>query len=593
MCGIFGFSLIRDLTASDVDIGFQHLDLLSHRGPDGQGHAAFHEQGVFIGHCRLAIIDTSQRASQPMSRDRFTIAHNGEIYNFVELRKVLEKKGAKFTTDSDTEVLINAWRNDGVDCLQDLDGMFAFALFDGEVTNLVTDPFGEKPLYVIQQDEGVYYASEPAALIKLFGLRFEPTESELAAFLTLGFIPAPGTGFRNLQRIEPGSHIVITKGKITKATRYWTPAEPVVPGGKPKPLSEVQIDKVVEALIDSLKVRLRSDVPMSIFLSSGVDSALIAAIAAKEFSTDIPAITVGFAGTSVHDESESASAIANYLGLDHEVIHGDMTSGTGALDLMIELYGCANDNTTAIPSFAMASAVRSSATVALSGIGGDELFYGYNKYQFFYDHNKILSLPRSLRSLASYFAKISHHGTAADSLRRSQQWTYANYKNVGIWDFLDSVSGLHKWGDEFFSPYDQSSFVAARHFDLNHVLPGSYIPSIERSSMRVALEVRTPFLNRHLLETVDQLDPRSLVGFGQKTIARRILNRYVPENLTPAGKRGFIYPLDQIIESQSTPPEIHGIEADLIIDSMDRRRHGRGRELFVRMMLLDRLMAAN
>ena len=105
--------------------------------------------------------------------------------------------------------------------------------------------------------------------------------------------------------------------------------------------------------------------------------------------------------------------------------------------------------------------------------------------------------------------------------------------------------------------------------------------------------MRTPFLNRHLLETVDQLDPRSLVGFGQKTIARRILNRYVPENLTPAGKRGFIYPLDQIIESQSTPPEIHGIGSDLIIDSMDRRQHGRGRELFVRMMLLDRLMAAN
>ena len=159
MCGIFGFSLVRDLNASDVDIGLRQLNSLSHRGPDGQGHASFDEQGVFIGHCRLAIIDTSKRASQPMSRDRFTIAHNGEIYNFVELREVLEKKGVKFTTDSDTEVLINAWRNGGVDCLKEVDGMFSFALFDGEVTNLVTDPFGEKPLYVIQQDEGVYYAS--------------------------------------------------------------------------------------------------------------------------------------------------------------------------------------------------------------------------------------------------------------------------------------------------------------------------------------------------------------------------------------------------------------------------------------------------
>ena len=320
---------------------------------------------------------------------------------------------------------------------------------------------------------------------------------------------------------------------------------------------------------------------------------MIAAIAAKEFNTDIPAITVGFAGTSVHDESESASAIAKYLGLDHEVIHGDMTGGSDALDLMVELYGCANDNTTAIPSFDMASAVRSTATVALSGIGGDELFYGYNKYQFFYDHNRILSLPWSLRAVARWLSKINHRATGVDSLRRSRQWTYANYKNVGIWDLLERISGLDKWGDEFFNVYSQPQYIAARHFDLTHVLPGSYIPAIERSSMRVALEVRTPFLNRNLLATVDELDPRSMVGFGQKSIARRILSRYIPDHLIPQGKRGFIYPLDQIIESQTASPEIPGIETDVIIDSMQRRQHSRGRELFVRMMVLDRLMAAN
>ena len=270
-----------------------------------------------------------------------------------------------------------------------------------------------------------------------------------------------------------------------------------------------------------------------------------------------------------------------------------MTGGADALDLLVGLYGCANDNATAIPSFDMATAVRSSATVALSGLGGDELFYGYNKYQFFYEHNRILSLPRSLRAVARWFSKINHRRTAVDSLRRSRQWTYANYKNVGIWDLLESVSGLDKWGDEFFTGYEQSQYVAARHFDLTHVLPGSYIPAIERSSMRVALEVRTPFLNRNLLATVDQLDPRSVVGFGQKSIARRILSRYVPDHLIPEGKRGFIYPLDQIIESQMTSPKIPGIETDVIIDSMDRRQHGMGRELFVRMMVLDRLMAAN
>ena len=193
----------------------------------------------------------------------------------------------------------------------------------------------------------------------------------------------------------------------------------------------------------------------------------------------------------------------------------------------------------------------------------------------------------------SWLSNITRHKTAADSLRRSKQWTYANYKNVGIWDLLERISGLEQWGDEFFSEYSQPQYVAARHFDLTHVLPGSYIPAFELSSMRVALEVRTPFLSRNLLSKIDELDPRSMVGFGQKSITRRILNRYVPDHLIPDGKRGFIYPLDQIIESQTTSPNIPGIETDVIIDSMDRRQQGRGRELFIRMMVLDRLMAAN
>jgi len=280
------------------------------------------------------------------------------------------------------------------------------------------------------------------------------------------------------------------------------------------------------------------------------------------------------------------------LGLNHEAIQGDRTGGADALDLLIDLYGCPNDNTTAIPSFDMASAVRSSATVALSGIGGDELFYGYNKYQYFYDHNSVLSLPRSLRTITRWLSNITRHKTASDSLRRAKQWTYANYKNVGIWDLLERISGLEQWGDEFFSQYIQPQYVAARHFDLTHVLPGSYIPAIELSSMRVALEVRTPFLNRNLLAKVDELDPRSMVEFGQKSIARRILNRYVPDDLIPEGKRGFIFPIDQIINSQTTLPSVSGIQHDIVADSMDRRCQGRGREFFLRMMVLNRIAAA-
>ena len=174
MCGIFGFSLKRRLISSDVENGLGQLTRLSHRGPDGQGQAVFSEQGVFIGHRRLAILDVSDSAAQPMTRHGLTLAHNGEIYNFIEIRKSLEKQGVHFTTESDTEVLLSGWSHYGLKCLDLFDGMFAFALFDGQVTHLVTDPFGEKPLYIAESDEGIYYASEPAPLVDLLGLKFEP-----------------------------------------------------------------------------------------------------------------------------------------------------------------------------------------------------------------------------------------------------------------------------------------------------------------------------------------------------------------------------------------------------------------------------------
>jgi asparagine synthase (glutamine-hydrolysing) len=589
MCGIFGFSLKRRLISSDVKNGLGQLTRLSHRGPDGQGQAVFNEQGVFIGHRRLAILDVSDSAAQPMTRHGLTLAHNGEIYNFIEIRKSLEKQGFHFTTESDTEVLLSAWSHYGLKCLDLFDGMFAFALFDGQVTHLVTDPFGEKPLYIAENDEGIYYASEPAPLVDLLGLKFEPNESELAAFLTLGFIPAPATGYRNLQILEPGSHLVVSNGKIARNSRYWTPDRPEIPSGKFRQISKFELDTVADALIDSVRIRLRSDVPMATFLSSGVDSALVAAIAEKELNVKVPAITVGFPDSPVADESEGATLIAKSLGIEHQVIQSDGTSDQNPLSQLISLYGCPIDNATAIPAFDMARLARSSATVALSGIGSDEIFYGYNKYQLFFRHQRLMSLRGPIRSAARWLLTLNGRTTGADLLRHTSQWSYANFKNVGMWDALDQISGMHSWGDEFFSRQSSPAYIEARHFDLTHVMPSSYISAIERSSMRVGLEVRTPYLNRKILGIVDGLDPRSMIGFGQKSIIRRILSRYLPDELVFSGKHGFNSPVEPIIESQSTVPQIDGISGVVADIAMDRRFSGRGRDLFMRMLILSQL----
>ena len=593
MCGILGFSLKHPITTGDIEHGLKNLECLEHRGPDGQGHAVFSDYGVFIGHRRLAILDLSDNASQPMTRDELTVAHNGEIYNFLEIRKNLESKGINFSTNSDTEVLIKAWAQSGPKCLQSFDGMFAFTLFDGKNTHLATDPFGEKPLYVYENEDGVYYASEPSPLIKMLGIKFNPSESEIAAFLTLGFIPAPATGFKNLQLLPPGSHAVISEGKIINITQYWTPEIPKIPKGKPVEVTDNELDLVADALVESVRVRLRSDVQMATFLSSGVDSALVAAITAKELQVDIPAITVGFPNTDVADESIGASDIAQHLGLEHQIVQHDGAGGRDPLSLIINLYDCAIDNPTVIPAFHMSSIARASATVALSGVGGDEIFYGYNRYQLFYKHRKLLSLSGTMRKLCGALLDITGHKPVSALLNHSPNWTYANFKNVGVLDILDSVPYLKNWADGYFDEFESPHFRASRHFDLTSVLPNSFIPAIERASMRTGLEVRTPFLNKKLLKVVDQMDPRSLIAFGQKNIARRLLKRYIPEHLILGGKRGFNSPLDPIIKSHPDKPKIPGINREVVETSNSRKFDGRGRELFVRLIMLERLIGQN
>ena len=589
MCGIFGFSLNHPLQPKDVELGISQLSKLDHRGPDGMGNRSFEEDGVFVGHRRLAILDTSDRASQPMVRHGLTLAHNGEIYNFVEIRDKLSKAGYDFDTGSDTEVLLAAWSRHGADCLGLFDGMFAFVLFDGTQTHLVTDPFGEKPLYLAQTDQGVYYSSEPQPLVESLSLRFDPSEEETAAFLALGFLPAPSTGYGKLKVLEPGSHVVIRDGKVTRRTRYWVPDMPEVRTSKVQPVSKQDVDRVADVLIDSVNVRLRSDVPMSTFLSSGVDSALVAAIAEKELNVRVPAITVGFPSSTVADESDGASRIAAHLGLDHQVITSDGMSEDNPLNQLISLYGCPIDNPTALPVYDMSRLARKSATVALSGIGSDEIFYGYNRYQLFYKRRRLLALDGPLRIGARWISNVLGKNTGSELLRHSSGWSYANFKNIGNWDVLDRVSGMAEWGREFFHKSEGPQYLASRHFDLTNVMPSSYIPAIERSSMRVGLEVRTPFLNRKVLSVVDNLDPRSLIAYGQKNVVRQILNRYLPEELIFEGKRGFNSPLESIVSSSTNRLVVGGLSNDLVEAVDERKDLKRGRDLYLRMMILSEL----
>ena len=224
MCGIFGFKLNRSLNESDLKHSIKHLNLLSNRGPDNQGYYIDKENGVFLGHTRLTIIDLSEQSNQPFISGNSVIVYNGEIYNYKEIKEDLNDKN--FFTNSDTEVLLSLWQNHKLDGLRKIDGMFAFAIYENKEIYIGTDYFGEKPIYYLKNDQGFYFSSEPKVLIKFLNLKISLSQSEFAEFLSLGFIISPGTGFEKLKVLEQNSLIKIDQNnkievsKIFKLMKY-------------------------------------------------------------------------------------------------------------------------------------------------------------------------------------------------------------------------------------------------------------------------------------------------------------------------------------------------------------------------------------
>lgn len=555
MCGIIGCKLKRPLTHGDIERMRAMRDLMTHRGPDGAGEYILEQEGLFLGHRRLSIIDPEPRSAQPYIDDQMVITYNGEIYNYLELREELSAY-TKFETSGDTEVLIKAWRQWGASCLDKLDGMYAFAIKDKNGLHIVTDVFGEKPLYIHENSDGIYFASEPAPLIKILDLKWKPSHSDLNDFLNLGYIRPPYTGFEGLENIAPASHITIHPNNLRTAKTYWTITLPQSCKGSVRPFEETQINDVRDLLCSSLEKRLRSDVPIGLFLSGGIDSALIAALATKELGTKLHSYTVSFADKT--DESEYASKIANYLGMPHTLIASHQDSAIqNAPHELLNLYGVLNDNTTGFAVSKMCKNAKDHLTVALSGLGGDELFFGYNKYDYLYKNRMLYDLSSHVQSLLPALAALpfSKTQTAAKMLQGTIGQQFLQIKN-GLAQQAIIQMGYGDRGD-FWEWDNEPYYSQARKLDLICTMPQSYIPAVDRGSMQHSVEVRTPFLNRKLLNYILTLDQRALIHFGKKNLLQSMVKRYMPLDLLTPRKQGFVYPLSsysaQSKESFSLP----------------------------------------
>lgn len=573
----------------DKEFGRRGAEMLRHRGPDGNGEWCDAGKGLYLGHTRLAIIDRSDGASQPMVRKNHVIAYNGELYNYLEVRKELIILGWEFQTSSDTEVLLVAWMEWGKFALDRFDGMYAFVIYDGDCVHLVSDPFGEKPLYWSRLSSGIYFSSEAGVLTELLNLGFEPTGEQVTFFLGMGFFPAPETGFPSLSIVRPSTHLTINQRFQVDESRYWSIPQVTVKRGIIHKPDENDLDRILEVLIESLRRRLRSDVPVGLFLSSGVDSTLLAALIAKELNVDISAFTVSFADGV--DESDAAKRVACHFGIRHQVINSlqDLSWQHIPAELR-SLYGVPNDNPTVIAVRQMSELIKPSVSVALSGLGGDELFYGYSKYFFLYQHRF------AYRYLARLFSRIKGMKFGAfHKLRLAQElfcgdkaWQFISLKNYGLGLMLRSLHHLPDSYIKDFSSDKRDLVYLARDFDLTQTLPGSYISAVERGSMRASVEVRTPFLSRELLAETSKLDQRAFMQYGQKYVLRQLLYRYIPQDLLSKSKQGFVYPTKRYLSiAPKSCDVIRGLPHALCQEIWQNRLNDRYTGLAVRLCVLE------
>ena len=531
MCGIAGL-LLTDRAFAPGDSAEQVRKMcasMMHRGPDAGDLWASADQHCLLGHRRLAIIDLDERSTQPMrtADERYVIVFNGEIYNYKALRRELESIGARFRTESDTEVLLQGFAQWGADLFERLDGMFALAIYDTQRRELLLarDRLGEKPLYYAPTAGRLVFASELKALLVVDGLSPTVSERGLFDYFALRYVPDPATIFDEVFSVQPGTWLHFDeRGRCRE--QAWYAFDVVAPFEGD---AEDYVDAVDAALTAAVRTRLVADVPVGALLSSGIDSSLVCALAARLTNRSLHCFGAGFVGDA-DDETPQARAIAEHLGLPFQALS---ISGSDLLQ-SAEGFGALldepNGDRSCVPTYLLSRLIRSHVTVAVSGDGGDELFAGYGRYL-------VMDCDASFQALRSGEAPEHYFFDALPVFPRSGLEAAMPGQTAAFRRrFLSRFQPL-------FARPELDTFSRLRTTDVYSYLPGAVLAKVDRMSMKHSLEVRTPFFSPDLLALSSKL-PRGLVqSHGLlKQALRRALKRYLPDDLIKSKKQGFGMP---------------------------------------------------
>ncbi len=539
MCGIYCSSF----PYSD-NIIEKKMASIDFRGPDYTG--IIKVNNVILGHNRLSIIDLDKRSNQPFSYYHIKIVFNGEIYNYKELRSLLKKKGYSFNTESDTEVLAALYIEYAEECLQFLNGMFAFTIYDekNQTLFIARDRLGQKPLHYMINGKNIEIASQ-IKQIKL-GNNLTINDTAVNAFFKYKYIPEPFSIYNEIKKLPAGhwGKFDLNSGLLV-INKYWTISSDIEEQNLDYEDAKNQLKTLLKSAVNH---RMISDVPLGVFLSGGIDSSLIAALAKNSSSEKINTFCVKF-DSPKHDESEHAQQIANHIGTNHTTIPCSLKEASNLIQTFPESFDEPFADASAIPSLLLSKVTKKYVTVALSGDGGDESFLGYNRYDYINKYKNIYKLPLASRKLVAQLMKsmkiekldlISSLLTEPDIGRFYHRMIQPINQS-----YFDGNSSKSLFNHFDYLERSNNSMENIGLFDLKTYLPDDINVKIDRATMRFSLEARAPFLDYRVIEFANRLpiDFRYHKG-NKKKILKDILYDFVPKHMLDRPKKGFTMPLD-------------------------------------------------
>lgn len=560
MCGIVG-----SFSKNKIDTAILKLatDAIAHRGPDAKGYYVSENENVFLGHRRLSIIDISESANQPMfSADgRYVIVYNGEIYNFGKLKNKLPNFGWK--THGDTEVVLELFARFGIESFTWLNGIFAFSIYDivEEKLWLCRDQLGVKPLFIQRNNEGLTFASELKSIIaanKSTNLAISKTA--VANYLHLGYIPEPMTIYRGIKKFPAGNYASLDlKTGTWDRQQYWAAKDYYLQN--PSDDEPIVFKQYKEKLFAAVEHQMISDVPLGTFLSGGIDSSLVTAVAQKISSQKVKTFSIGFED-SKHDESMYANQVAEHLQTDHHLFTVKQDDILSLVPEFLSLFDEPFSDSSAFPTMLVSKLAKEHVTVTLSGDGGDEFFQGYGMY----DWATRLSDPKmQLMRKPFYFAsKLMNERTE----RAGKVFNFPSERRIPSHIFsqeqyLFSEQELRKlmlknnfdFNEINKTPRKGTARERQAFWDVEHYLKDDLLVKVDRASMRYSLETRVPLLDKDLVEFSLNV-PLSLKiseEYGTKHLMKKVLYEMVPQHIFDRPKKGFSIPLNKWLSKELKP----------------------------------------